>query len=121
MAVYVDDAAIMYKQKLRYHLVADSVPELHEFCEKIGVKRCWYHPARGKPHYDITGPNRDAAIAAGAIPVSRGDIVHYTQSGQKRVLRMIEKYAGDEVEKAKWMAFLAKGFSQSDAHQQELF
>lgn len=41
--IYVDDAGIMWKGKLRYHMTADTRAELHEFAESIGVKRCWYH------------------------------------------------------------------------------
>lgn len=30
-----------------------GVAELHRFCAKLGIKRCWYHPTRRFPHYDI--------------------------------------------------------------------
>jgi hypothetical protein len=68
--VLVDDAAIMYKSKLRYHMTADSLEELHAFAEEVGIKRCWFHRGSKYPHYDITGIQRDAAIAAGAKAVS---------------------------------------------------
>lgn len=75
MTAYVDDAQVMWRGKYRYHLVADSLDELHQFCKDIGVKRCWYHAHRRHPHYDITGPQRDAAIAAGAVPVDGAELV----------------------------------------------
>jgi len=35
------------------HIVADSLAELHEFAEKMGIKRCWFHGVKkGHPHYD---------------------------------------------------------------------
>ena len=70
MSVYVDNAAILYRGKLRYHLTADSFAELHQFCAKIDVKRCWFHSsAKRHPHYDITDEQRTRAIEAGALPV----------------------------------------------------
>lgn len=36
------------------HLVADSLEELHLFCKKVGIKRCWFEGTKkGHPHYDI--------------------------------------------------------------------
>lgn len=38
----------------RIHLVANSIEELHNFCNEIGIKRCWFEGVRkGHPHYDI--------------------------------------------------------------------
>jgi len=69
VTVYVDDASIPYKGKLRYHMTADSKEELHAFAAEIGVKRCWYHKGRTHPHYDITGQQRAAALLSGALSV----------------------------------------------------
>lgn len=66
--VYVDDAGVRYRGKLRYHLLADSVAELHAFAARLGVARCWYERSRrGVPHYDVTADQRRAALAAGAV------------------------------------------------------
>lgn len=73
--MYVDNAGIMYKGKLRYHLATTlSIKELHAFAERVNIKRCWYHNRRF-PHYDITEPQRLAAIEAGAIPVTSKQLV----------------------------------------------
>ena len=61
MTVYVD---------IYGHMVADSLVELHEFAESVGVNRCWFHSRRhrGHPHYDL--PKKvtvSNVIAAGAI------------------------------------------------------
>lgn len=67
MTTYVDDAAIMWRSKPRYHLTATSIKELHEFAASVGIRPCWFHRGSRYPHYDITAPQRDAALAVGAI------------------------------------------------------
>lgn len=73
--IFVDDAAIPYKGKLRYHLAADSLDELHEFAAKIGVKKCWYHNHRLVPHYDVNETQRLTAIDNGAVPMGTKEII----------------------------------------------
>ena len=75
MSAYVDDAAILFKGKLRYHLTADSLAELHTFCARVGVNECWFHRKSRYPHYDVTGVQRDAALAAGALAISPKELV----------------------------------------------
>lgn len=75
MSCYVDDAAVPYRGRPRYHLAADSLGELHDFAAAIGVARCWFHAGARRPHYDITAPQRDAALKAGALPVSSRELV----------------------------------------------
>ena len=75
MAVYVDDAGIVWKGKPRFHLIADTIAELHEFTASIGIKRCWYHSGTRFPHYDITAEQRKNAIEAGAAAVSDRELV----------------------------------------------
>lgn len=41
------------------HLISSvSLDELHLFCKKIGIKRCWFHNSKNKPHYDIPKKKR---------------------------------------------------------------
>lgn len=68
---YVDDAAIMYHGKPRFHMTADTRGELHVMAEMCGVKRCWFHKASVHPHYDITEEQRAAAVRLGAREVSQ--------------------------------------------------
>jgi len=35
------------------HLVADSLDELHNFCQEQGIKRAWFEKRKTHPHYDI--------------------------------------------------------------------
>lgn len=49
------------------HLTATTVKELHEFCESVGIKRCWFEGTRkGHPHYDLNSTNCDKIIVANA-------------------------------------------------------
>lgn len=95
MTVFVDDAAIMYRSKPRFHLVADSLEELHAFCAKVGINRCWFHNVAGHPHYDVTGPQREAAIAAGAEALTMRELSYRTESGQRRLLKTLERRKDD--------------------------
>ena len=75
MAVFVDNAAVPYRGKARYHLMADTLAELHAFAQTAGIKRCWFHNTRGHPHYDITSEQRSAALELGAQAVTTKALV----------------------------------------------
>lgn len=70
MAVYVDNARIPYRRMLMSHLVADTVAELFEMADRIGLDRQHFQ-ARSHPHFDVCAKYREKAIEAGAIPVDR--------------------------------------------------
>ena len=58
--------------RLWSHLISDaSYDELHAFAKALGV------PARGfeRDHYDLPSTMYDAAVAAGAAPVSSREII----------------------------------------------
>lgn len=75
MAVYVDNARIVWKEYLWCHLVADSENELHLFAQRLGLKRCWYQKKASYPHYDITIKQRKMALELGAIEGTRKQII----------------------------------------------
>lgn len=56
------------------HMMADSISELHEMAEKIGLKREWYRP-KSSPHYDLSISKRRVAIKLGAIEADGHKIV----------------------------------------------
>lgn len=73
MAVYVDD---MYRTPLGQfgrmkmsHLIADTLPELHEFAQRLGLKRSWFQ----RDHYDISMSVRVRAITLGAKEITLRD------------------------------------------------
>ena len=42
------------------HLISDeSLEELHQFAQSIGIKRCWYHSSSKHKHYDIPKKMRE--------------------------------------------------------------
>ncbi len=71
------------------HLATDgNVQELHDFAERLGLKREWFQDRPGLPHYDVTPNKQAAAIKAGAILVSAEELL----------IRCHTKYRGKDVE-----------------------
>lgn len=83
--VYVDNAAVPFKGRPRYHLAADSVVELHVFCARLGIAPCWFHRGARHPHYDITREQRESAINAGARPVDSKTLIRHVRMGQAKL------------------------------------
>ena len=53
------------------HLTTDGdLDELHDFANRIGLRREWFQPHRIAPHYDLSPKRHAAALAAGATLVS---------------------------------------------------
>ena len=77
MAVYVDDAIWRWRDLRWCHMLADDTDELHRFAALICVHALSYQgpPKTTAPHYDITAYERRRAIAWGARPCSREEIV----------------------------------------------
>ena len=75
MAVYVDFVCIAFKGYQWCHMLADSLPELHDFAALIEVDARLFHRDASYPHYDITVQMREIAIAQGAIPADRKKII----------------------------------------------
>ncbi len=75
MAIYVDDEQIPWRGKLWCHLVANTLPELHEFAQKLGLRRAWFQGGTVYPHYDVTVSVRDKALALGALMGDRRTII----------------------------------------------
>jgi Protein of unknown function (DUF4031) len=99
VAVYVDDAGILAEVRngsrvhvSRWsHLTADTQEELHEFAERLGLRREWFQPGRpigDRPspfwHYDVTSGKRAQAFAMGAISMPSRELARYcrTRAGQ---------------------------------------
>ena len=58
------------------HLVADTLKELHDFAQKIGMKKGWFQDRPDHPHYDIISKKfSEGALQAGARKVSTRQIV----------------------------------------------
>ena len=74
MAVYVDDELIDWQGRQWCHMVADTLPELHEFANKLGLKPAWFQSQSKYPHYDVTVGMRNKALRYGAILGDRSTI-----------------------------------------------
>lgn len=75
MTIYVDNECISWKGKQWCHLVADSLAELHEFAQQLGLRRSWFQEQSVYPHYDITITLRDKALTLGALMGNRHTII----------------------------------------------
>lgn len=91
MSVYVDDMKAGYQPAHRpgrkyvmSHMVADSIQELHEMADQIGVARKWFQG----DHYDICQSKRLIAVQRGAIEVTMRQIVEVRR--KFRLHRQIE-------------------------------
>lgn len=87
MSVYVDNMQASFGRMKMSHLWADSLEELWDMVDKIGVDRKWIqgHPEHSLPkyrkaswvHFDIAKGKREIAIKAGAIKTDKyGPIEH---------------------------------------------
>ena len=82
MTVLIDPPLWPAHGRLWSHLVSDtSLEELHAFAAANGV------PARGfdLDHYDVPDSAQAALVAAGAQPVSAGELLRRLRAGGLRV------------------------------------
>jgi len=68
------------------HLVTNMVDlsELHRIAAVAGMRREWFQDG-SSPHYDLTESRREAAIAAGAVPVDRVGLVAVVRQRRARL------------------------------------
>lgn len=64
------------------HMAADSLDELHEMAEKIGVATKHFQNKKDKPHYDICQQKKTKAIQFGAIEVDDRKIIELYKINQ---------------------------------------
>ncbi len=67
--VYVGKREYKYGRMIMSHVVADSLYELHEMAQNVGVDKRHFQDKAGKPHYDFCKQNKLKAIELGAIEV----------------------------------------------------
>lgn len=65
-----------FKYKKSCHLFTDdeTLDNLHEFAESIGLRRGWCQ-YRNMPHYDLTQKKRSEAVREGAVQVGHEKLV----------------------------------------------
>jgi hypothetical protein len=77
--VYVDDAGILKHGRAWYHLVADTLDELHTFAADLDLPERAFHRGARHPHYDIPDDLRERAVERGATPISTRDAVRISR------------------------------------------
>lgn len=70
MTVYVDQERNQLGRMVMCHMFADTIRELHEMADAIGMRRMWYQPL-SFPHYDVSLLRRKLALEKGAREVTR--------------------------------------------------
>lgn len=61
------------------HMAADTMPELHSFALRIGLRLSWFQEGR-HPHYDLTSSKRAVAVTYGAQELSVRGLLRVTQA-----------------------------------------
>lgn len=72
--VYVDDAKNPYRGMFMSHMAADTLEELHEMAERLGLRR-FFQSKKQKCHYDVCQTYRNKAIGFGAIEITQSEMV----------------------------------------------
>lgn len=75
MSVYVGPSIYPFGRMIMCHMVADSLEELHDMADKLGIARYHFQKGNGKPHYDICKSKRILAIEYGAKSVDERTII----------------------------------------------
>ncbi len=75
--IYVDALLpARWRYRKSCHLFTDgNVAELHEFAERLGLRREWFQDRPRLPHYDLTEAKRRQAIKLGAVEATRQKVV----------------------------------------------
>ena len=84
MGVYVDEMEAEFRQMKMCHMIADSLEELHEMADKIGVKRKWFQP-KSFPHYDVCKSKKILAVENGAKIISPDEFVQVMKRYREKV------------------------------------
>lgn len=99
MTVYVDDMRAKFGRMIMCHMIADTDAELHAMAATIGVARRWWQSPEktSGSHYDIALTKRQAALAAGAVPITM------RQTAAMNMRRRIEGQLGPPGEAMDWI------------------
>lgn len=79
MTVYVDNMQAKYMRMKMSHMMADTLEELHDMADKIGLKREWFQDHKRHPHYDVSISRRKLAVQHGAQEVTPIELVKLTR------------------------------------------
>lgn len=77
--VYIDTPRRVWfkgRERLACHCTADSLAELHDFAEELGLPRRAFENKPGRPHYDLFDEWIELARSKGAQPVLNRELVN---------------------------------------------
>ena len=74
MTIYVDDARNLYGRMVTSHMMSDSLDDLHEMADVVGLRRKWFQDGR-LPHYDLCQSKKQLAINYGAVEVPTKELI----------------------------------------------
>jgi len=76
MTVYVDDMRAPYGRMIMCHCAADTKQELLDMMTKIGIQHKWIQKeGTWREHFDISLGKKTLAIKAGAVEVTKRELV----------------------------------------------
>jgi hypothetical protein len=85
MSVYVDELRMhangkgFFLNRPSCHMYADTIEELHDFAKHLGLRRSWFQPRKGLPHYDLIERRRIKAVSLGAIERTTRQTVEFVR------------------------------------------
>ena len=86
--VYVGKREYKYGRMIMSHMVADTLIELHEMAQTIGIQKKYFQDKKGKPHYDVCKEKKMEAIALGANEVDDRKIIElYRMLNNKKMIK----------------------------------
>lgn len=88
MTVYVDNECIVWEGREWCHLVADTLPELHDFAQRLGLRRAWFQERASYPHYDVTTAVRARALEMGALRADRVQLMSCCRNLKAELIAM---------------------------------
>lgn len=109
MGVYLDNSTNILKGRSEWpmvtcHMIADSVEELFDMANKIGMRPEWFQPW-SHPHFDVSKSRQTLALAQGARRLERREFVTRIRAYRKRILEdrvererlweLVRRYGGD--------------------------
>lgn len=82
MAVYVDPimehgGSATFHWTKSCHMYADTLGELHEMAEAIGMRGSWFQDKPHLPHYDLVPARRAKAVKLGAVEHTKYEMVAF--------------------------------------------
>jgi len=79
-----DNSPRCFQHKPSCHMYADTLEELHELAQRIGLKRSWFQDDPRLQHYDLTKGKRFQALRHGAVEQTAAQMVAFSKEHHRR-------------------------------------